>query len=136
MPLFVAKKHMVFAEKNGSTSRLPSEHEVSPFYFYPYTHNGASVSILPTQDGRLSSSCDIIVFTAAGISILVEALCHTYPRLEVHLAEQRLYSAEPFTTVQSHLTICHCVQLATFYDTPSSVREYITSLDDTFHVAE
>ncbi|XP_067937933.1 protein pangolin, isoforms A/H/I/S-like isoform X2 [Watersipora subatra] len=29
-------------EKNGSTSRLPPEHEANPFYFYPYTHNGAS----------------------------------------------------------------------------------------------
>jgi len=37
---------VLFAEKNGSASRLPTEHDVNPFYFYPYTHNGAAVSIV------------------------------------------------------------------------------------------
>lgn len=47
MPLVNSLNYIfrLFAEKNGSTSRLPAEHEVNPFYFYPYTHNGAPVSM-------------------------------------------------------------------------------------------
>lgn len=38
-----AHRVFLFVEKSSSSSLIPSEHDVNPFYFYPYTHNGASV---------------------------------------------------------------------------------------------